>query len=404
MHKNWQDLKRFARFVATRFAQERCTQIAASLTFTTLLAIVPLIAIALTMISALPWFDDLTNEVKTFLLSNLMPDKAGKLIARYMQQFTGSAMHLTSIGLAVLGAIAVMMMMTIEQSFNIIWRTKRKRSLLKRLVMFSSVLAVAPVLLGLSLTLTSWLVGLSLGYAKQIPFFGVGMLKILPVMFTTLAFALLYRLVPNRYVPIRHALIGAICAAILFETMSRVFGYYVSHVPTYKLVYGAFASVPIFLMWIYASWLTILVGAVITASMPHWRTPPSPHLPPVVLMLDALRLLKIMASVPRAVSLTVPELSKRLHIGYEPIEEILNRLESVHIVEKADGRGWLLYLDPDKIRATELLHLFVLNRSSLFSEQDADPLQRWLAECAAQLENSTDITLQQLFAGKANQG
>ena len=106
-----------------------------------------------------------------------------------------------------------------------------------------------------------------MGYAKNIPLFGIGALKILPVLFTTLAFALLFRLVPNRYVPRSHALIGALVAAVLFETMNRVFGYYVSHFPTYKLVYGAFASVPIFLMWIYLSWLTILTGAVIAASL-----------------------------------------------------------------------------------------------------------------------------------------
>jgi membrane protein len=271
---------------------------------------------------------------------------------------------------------------------------------LKRLLIYSAVLVIAPLLLGLSLSFTSWLVGLSLGYAKHIPIFGVGMLKVLPVIFTTLAFALLYRLMPNRYVSIRHALIGAVCAAVLFETMSRVFGYYISHFPTYKLVYGAFASIPIFLMWIYASWLTILAGAVISASLPHWRTPQTPHLPPVVLMLDALRVLEIMSAQPRSGSIKDHELSARLHLGYEPIEAILERLEEAGIVGKTEGDRWLLLADPTKTRATELLHLFVLDRSSLFAEQGDDLLQRWLAGCAAQLEHSTDITLHDLFTKK----
>ena len=165
------------------------------------------------------------------------------------------------------------MMLTIDNAFNVIWRVTRPRPLVKRLVAYWAVLTLAPLLIGASLSLTSWLVGLSMGYGKHISSFGIVVLKILPVLFTTLAFTLLFRLVPNRYVPRRHALIGALVAAVMFETINRVFGYYVSHFPTYKLVYGAFASVPIFLMWIYLSWLTILFGAVITASLSHWRTP-----------------------------------------------------------------------------------------------------------------------------------
>lgn len=401
MHKNWQDIKNFVVFVMQRFRAERCAQIAASLTFTTLLALVPLITIVLTLVSVLPWFDDLTIQVKSLLLNNLMPDKAGRLIARYMQVFTGSAMHLTALGLTMLGVIAVMMLLTIEQAFNIIWRATRKRLLLTRWIVYSLVLLLTPVLLGVSLSLTSWLVGLSLGYAKHIPIFGVGALKVLPVMFSTLAFALMYRLIPNRYVPVRHALIGALCAAVLFESMSQVFGYYISHFPTYKLVYGAFASVPIFLLWIYFSWLTVLVGAVICASLPHWRTPQRPHLPPVVQLLDALRILRLMAQSPYTQAMTVPELSKYLHLGYESIEEILGRLEDTHLVAKASGVGWLLIADISKVQAIELLHLFLLDRSSLFVEHSADPLQSWLATCAEQLERDTQITLQQLFTQTA---
>lgn len=380
-----------------RFRTERCTQIAASLTFTTLLALVPLITIVLTLVSVLPWFDDLTAQVKSLLLNNLMPDKAGHLISRYMRLFTGSAMHLTAIGLALLGAIAVMLLLTIEQAFNIIWRASRRRALWRRWVVFSLVLMVIPVLLGMSLSLTSWLVGLSLGYAKHIPIFGVGALKVFPVIFTTAAFTLLYRWMPNRYVPMRHAFIGAVCAAVLFETMSRVFGYYVSHVPTYKLVYGAFSSVPIFLIWIYVSWLTVLVGAVMSASLPHWRTPQPQHLPPVVQLLDALRILRVMSMLPCSQAITIPELSQRLHLGYEPIEAILGLLETENFVVKATGMGWLIVVDISKVYATELLHLFVLDRRSLFEQQSEDPLQRWLADCAGQLEKNTEITLQNLF-------
>lgn len=399
MQKNWQDFQTFIRFVAARFVQDRCAQIAASLTFTTLLSLVPLITIALTLFSAFPVFDDFSTQIKAYLLDNLMPDKAGKIIAHYMQQFTESATRLTAFGILFLAVTAMLMMVTIDQAFNIIWRVSRPRPLLKRLVIYWAVLTLAPLLLGASLSLTSWLVGLSMGYAKHIPIFGVGTLKVLPIIFTTLAFAMLFRLVPNRYVPRAHALIGAIVAGVVFETMNRVFGYYISHFPTYKLVYGAFASVPIFLMWIYLSWLTILLGAVIAASLSHWRTPEAQHLPPVVRMLDALRVLQIMSGGLRQGKVTTfPELSKTLRLGYESLEAILEKLEQADMVRKAEGQGWLMIRDAGHIRAIELLHLFVLDRSSLFDEQGDDPLLRWLAACAEQLEQSADVTLQQLFA------
>lgn len=402
MQKNWQDFLNFMRFIVMRFNQERCLQIAASLTFTTLLSLVPLITIALTMFSAFPVFENFSLEIKTYLLKNLMPEMAGKVITGYMQQFTESAMRLTAVGVVLLGVTAMMLMITIGQAFNTIWRVARPRPLLKRLVIYWAVLTLAPLLIGASLSLTSWLVGLSMGYARHVPIFGVGVLKILPVLLTTLAFAMLFRLMPNRYVPYPHAWIGAFVAALIFESMNRVFGYYISHFPTYKLVYGAFASVPIFLMWIYLSWLAILVGAIIAASLSHWRAPVARHLSPATQLLNTLRMLQIMANgLQQGRVSTLQELSRSLHLGYDVLEKILEKLASANMVRKAEGQGWLLMRDANHIRAVELLHLFVLDRSALPVEQSGDPLQQWIAECAGQFEQNADLTLQELLARNA---
>ncbi len=398
MQKISQDLQAFMRFVMTRFNQDRCAQIAASLTFTTLLSLVPLITIALTLFSAFPVFVDFSSQIKNYLLGNLMPETAGKVIAQYTEQFAESAGRLGALGVIFLTVTAMLMMQTIDQAFNTIWRVTRPRPMIKRFVVYWAVLTLAPVLVGASLSLTSWLIGLSMGYAQHIPIFGVNMLKALPVLFTTLAFALLFYLVPNRYVPLMHALIGGIVASALFETMNRVFGYYISHFPTYKLVYGAFASVPIFLMWVYFSWLTILLGAVVTASLSHWRTPDTPYLPAVVKMLDALRVLQYMSrGMQHGTVMTLPALSRVLRLGFLTLEEIMGRLVSADLVRKAEGQGWLMIKDAEHIRATELLHLFVLDRSVLLSEQGDDPLKQWLASCAAELEQKTDVSLQTLF-------
>jgi len=267
MRKDLRDIVALIRLIAKRFVQDRCAETAASLTFTTLLSLVPMVTIALTVFSAFPVFEDFSAQIKNFLMQNLMPENAGRIITQYMQQFAESATRLTTMGVVFLAVTAMLMMLTIDKEFNVIWRVTRSRPLVKRLIVYWAVLTLAPLLIGASLSLTSWLVGLSMGYAKHIPLFGIGVLKILPVLFTTMAFALMFRLVPNRHVPRAHALTGAIVAAIVFESMNRLFGYYISHFPTYKLVYGAFASVPIFLMWIYLSWLSILLGAVIAASL-----------------------------------------------------------------------------------------------------------------------------------------
>jgi len=399
MQKNWRDFLNFMRFIAGRFNQDRCIQIAASLTFTTLLSLVPLITIALALFSAFPVFEDFSLQIKIYLLNNLMPEMAGKIITEYTQQFAESAMRLTAVGIGFLAVTAMLMMLTIDRAFNTIWQVVHPRPLLKRLVIYWAVLTLAPLLIGASLSLTSWLVGLSMGYAKHIPVFGVGTLKILPVLFTTLAFAILFRLVPNRYVPHTHALIGALVAALIFESMNRVFGYYVSHFPTYKLVYGAFASVPIFLMWVYLSWLTILIGAVIAASLSHWRAPATQRLSSATQLLNALRVLQIMADgLQQGRVSTFQELSRSLYLGYDVLEEILEKLASADMVRKAEGQGWLLMRDANHIRATELLRLFVLDPGSLPVGRNDEPLQQWLVGCAGQLEQSTDLTLQQLFA------
>ena len=399
MQENWQSLLNFVRFIVARFHQDRCIQIAASLTFTTLLSLVPLLTIALAMFSAFPVFEDFSSQIKVYLVSNLMPDMAGKVITQYMQQFTESAMRLTAVGIAFLAVTAMLMMLTIDHAFNTIWRVSRPRPLFKRLVVYWAVLTLAPLLIGASLSLTSWLVGLSMGYAKQIPVFGVSALKILPALFTTLAFTMLFQLVPNRHVPRSHALIGAIVAALIFESMNRVFGYYVSNFPTYKLVYGAFASVPIFLMWIYLSWLAILAGAVIAASLSHWRTPAAQDLSSAAQLLNALRVLQFLATgLQQGRVSTFPELSSSLHLGYDVLEKTLEKLVSVDMVHKAEGQGWLLVRDAGHIRSAELLRLFVLDRSSLPTGRDDDPLRQWIVAYTGQLEQSTDLTLQELFA------
>ncbi len=401
MRNNLRDIRVLLRLIATRFARDRCAQTAASLTFTTLLSLVPMFTIALTVLSAFPVFEDFSAQIKAYLQNNLMPENAGIIITQYMQQFAESATRLTAVGIVFLALTALSMMFTIDHAFSVIWRVTRPRPLVKRLVAYWAVLTLGPLLIGASLSLTSWLIGLSMGHGKDISSFGIVALKTLPILFATLAFTMLFRLVPNRHVPRTHALIGGLVSALAFESSNRIFGYFISHFPTYKLVYGAFASIPIFLMWIYLSWLTILFGAVIAASLSHWRTPAEHDPAPATRLLDALRILQILEQgLQNGRASTLPELSKSMLLGYDTLETILEELSSIDMVNKLEGNGWVLTREASHIRLTELVRLYVLDRDALPSGKSDDPLQNWLVACAAQLERSTDITLQELFAGQ----
>lgn len=261
----------FTRFVLARWTEDRCPQIAGSLTYTTLLALVPVFVIAVAVLSSAPFFEDLMVQIKIFLLLNLMPEIAGKIITVYMEEFAGNARRLTAFGLIAVFVLSVLLMLIVDRSLNAIWRVQRSRPYWLSVIGYVVLLIAGPLLIGLSVSITTYLMTLSLSLTDVAPEWNSRMLRIVPVTVTTIAFFLIYRIIPHRQVPWRHALLGAAVAAILFEAAKDLFTLYVSHAPAYNLVYGAFAAVPIFLVWIYLSWLVVLLGAEITASAAYWR-------------------------------------------------------------------------------------------------------------------------------------
>ncbi len=366
------ELLGFVRFLARRFDEDRCIQIAASLTYTTLLSLVPLIVIALTVIAAFPAFSGLMTQLKIFLLTNMMPEAAGKIITVYMQQFSEKAARLTAAGIAALAVTALMMMLTIEHAFNLIWRVRVQRPLLQRFLTYWAVLTLGPLLIGASLSLTSYLVSYSLGYVAFIPALGVAVLKIVPVMITTVAFALLYLMVPNRYVPLSHALAGGLVTGLGLALMSKGFTAYILHFSSYTLVYGAFASMPVFLIWVYLSWLVVVAGAVVAASLSYWRggawrierTVGQSYF-------DALRVLRVLRRAQqRGAALNLPLLRQETGLALGELEDILERLRAAKLVERTARQGWMLARNASAITLAEVFRLFVFRPESSAPESD----------------------------------
>lgn len=252
--------------VARRFLTERLTQTAAALSFATLLGLVPMIAIGLGLLPHLPFAAGITAALGEFLLANLLPEQAGRVVAKYLGLFAHRAQG--ALLIAMLAATALMQTLTIEHAFNTIWRIKAGRPVFKRVAIHLCVLFLGPVLIGGSLALITFVASISFGLINQPAWLSALFFRALPIIFMTALFALLYWGVPNRPVSRWHALFGGVFAAVGFVAMQRFFGLYVANFPAYALLYGAFAAIPIFLAWLYLSWGVILIGALIVAELP----------------------------------------------------------------------------------------------------------------------------------------
>lgn len=404
MPKNPPSLVEFVRIVAKRFAEVQCLQIASSLTYTTLLAIVPIVTVALILISAFPVFRELMQHVHDFLLKNMLPESAGT-IAGYAEQFTRNAARLTAVGIVFLFVTAMIVLLTIDRAFNQIWGVPRPRPLVQRVFIYWALLTVGPLLIGASLSLTSWVVTLSLGLVKDVPYAGLVLLKMVPILLTGLAFSLLYITLPNRRVLVRDALSGGFLAALIFEGMKQGFAAYLTRFPTYTVVYGAFASVPIFLLWVYLSWLVVLLGAVVTAVMPEWRERASQVTPvPGSQFLDALQILRLLWEAHHAGNVvTVHQLHGDIKLPIDRIEAMLDAMNRSRWVGRV-GRGWVLTKDAAEMTVADIYHLFVFRTGArVAARQSGQELDRLALELAGSNEDSLDLSLEKLFRKAASE-
>ena len=240
---------------------------AASLAFTTLLGLVPLLTVAFTFVARFPVFQNWLDALEGFLLKYMLPGSANAVVHTYIREFTEKAAALTGVSIAFIVVTAVLLIATVEREINAMWGIRRARPLARRLVVYAIGATAGPVLVGASISVTTWLLTQSLA---AVPFRGTLaalMVKSLPLAFSTLALALLYAIAPLRRVPWRHAFAGAFVAALAFEGAKHGFAFYLTQVPTYELVYGALAALPVFLFWIYVCWLIVLTGAAITATL-----------------------------------------------------------------------------------------------------------------------------------------
>jgi membrane protein len=270
----WQDLSDFpwrqmARLLAERFRDARLGVSASSLTFTTVLALVPLFAVGLAVFAAFPMFGKFQDTIQRWLIESLVPESIARQVLSYLTQFSRKASRLGSVGLVAVLMSAVFLMVTIERTLGQIWGLQRQRPLAQRVLLYWSSITLGPLFLGASLAITSYVVTASSDVVNVLPGSIRWLLDSFEFLLLIACVSGLYFYVPYTRVRWRHAITAGFLVAGALELAKKGMAFYLLQVPTYSLIYGAFAALPILLVWIYVTWLLVLLGAVLAASLPE---------------------------------------------------------------------------------------------------------------------------------------
>lgn len=279
----WQEVSVFpwrqmGAVLATRFRDARLGVSASSLTFTTVLALVPLFAVGLAVFSAFPVFGKFQDTIQRWLVESLVPESIARQVLSYLTQFSRKASRLGTAGLVAVLLSAVFLMVTIERTLGQIWRLQRQRPLPQRVLLYWSAITLGPLMLGGSLAISSYVITASRDMVDVLPSAVRWLLDSFEFLLLTACVSGLYFYVPFTQVRWRHAITAGFLVAGSLEVAKKLMAFYLLEVPTYSLVYGTFAAVPILLVWIYVTWLLVLLGAVLASSLPElgrqaWRKP-----------------------------------------------------------------------------------------------------------------------------------
>ena len=351
-----------APFLIARMSEARVSSAAAALSFWTALAVVPALALVLATLAAFPAFDQLRASLQEAIVSNLVPD-TGLRISEALTNFIEAAANLTAFGVVGLVLTSVLLLLTIEDALNEIFGVTRQRPLRKRLLVFWAVMTIGPVLLGAGLSL--------LGYFASIQMFegapaagptAILLGSVMPTLLTWATLAFLFIVVPNRRMSLKDVLIGAAVAALLLAALRYAFALYVVLMTSYQAIYGALAAVPVFLVWIYLVWFAVMVGAVITAALPEWRTARVGFGPGVggrlVLALEVLARLAVARR--GGVGLAGEPLAKTLGASGPALNRVLDELRVGMFITPTEDGYWVLSRDLERTALADLVHHFGL--------------------------------------------
>lgn len=390
-----------------RFTRDRGFVSASALTYTTLLALVPLLTVVFAIFTAFPAYRRLRLQAESLLFQSLVP-QVGDQVQAYAGTFVAKAGALTGLGVIGLTITAILLFFAIESAFNAIWRAAEPRPLVTRLLSFWAVLTMAPLLLGASMSL-------GLGALVQIKASGSPglalLLLLVPLLFETAAFTLMYVAIPNRDVGWKDALAGGIVAALATELSKTGFSLYLTLFPTYEAIYGALSVVPTFLLWLYLLWSVVLFGAEVAAALPEWRAgrlygedgglSNGQRLMVALAILDALH-----QASRHGVGMRREAVARRVPVGGVIIDDMLESLRRAHWVDRSGRGAWMASRDLHQATLAELrmaLDLAIRGENALVGLLDT----RWAAATAAMITNAEgaghallNVSLATIFASQ----
>ncbi len=394
---------RLFRFAAQRASEEHIAQVASALTFTTVLSLVPMLAVVFALFTAFPLFAQFRLALDDFMVTSLMPVNVADTVMNYLNQFALQASRLSALGGVFLVVTAATLIMTIDKAFNDIWHVTRQRPFMQRMLVYWAVLSLGPIMLGASLWTTSFLARESLGLVGDLSATAGLALTFVPMFVTGFCITAIFLVVPNRFVRWRDAMLGGFGTAIVLELMKTGLAWYLTQFPTYTVVYGAFAILPIFLLWLYLSWLVVLFGATVAASMPLIRLgrleinrrAGAPFL-------DALGVLRELdearGSVPPGLAMRT--MNRRLQLNHDEMAGVLEGLAGLGFVARiGDGarERWALVCDPAAASLGPVFDHFLLDRSQPALAQDPE-LARIVQDTCCRVAHGEMPTLAQALA------
>lgn len=371
------DMRNLYRFALRRLDEERLPQVAGSLTFTTVLALVPMLTIAFAIFTAFPLFQTFRASLEAYFIQSLMPRGIANTILGYLNQFAGKATRLSVFGAGGLVLTTIVMMLTIDRAFNHIWRVKTARPFSHRLMIYWTIVTLGPLLIGVSLTVTSYLFSATGEISGGHPLLRASISTAISVLLTAAAFTLLYVAVPNRLVKWRDAACGGLLAAVAFEIAKRVFVVFITQFPAYRVIYGALAALPIFLIWIYVSWLITLMGAVLTAALPVVKYERWWHVPTAGSeFVDAMAVLRVLYDA-RAfgsnAAVDSGDIRRLTRQGFDESESLLGKMLDAGWVARVKASrphaqlgkritegvdSWVLVANPEQLTVAEVYRKF----------------------------------------------
>lgn len=332
----------FILFVIRRFEADRCREQASSLTYTTLFAVVPMLTVFLVIISSISALEPARQQLQQLIYSNFLP-KTTIAFDKALNAFTDKSSNLTVIGVLFLFITTVMMLTSIETVFNRIWRVRETRGGLIGFMRYWTIISLGPILLGSAFVLSSALASMNVlrnnfaGYELD----GAFILWLLSFSLTILGFFILYWTIPNRSVPVKAALIAGVFSSVVFELLKNLFGFVMSNFTSYQIIYGAFAAVPIFLLWIFLSWNIVLIGVEISFALTAFNSGKDQKRHPVIMLMDLLELFYKKQKIGQSVSeKEALEVLGRDEIGRLPTYMVL--LEKQNLIKRTDDDQYVL--------------------------------------------------------------